>query len=61
MIAPMALVSYILGSLAEYEQNVGLYGSFTTLSSVLGWVWIEYILKYTALFPDHCYQSHILQ
>ena len=38
VIAPMTLVAYILGSLAEYEQNIGLYGSFTTLSGVLGWV-----------------------
>ena len=34
----MTLIAFILGSLAEYEQNIGLYGSFTTLSSVLGWV-----------------------
>ena len=38
VIAPMTLVAYILGSLAEYEQNIGLYGSFTTLSGVLRWV-----------------------
>ena len=31
-------VSYLLGSLAEHQQNIGLYGSFTTLSAVLGWV-----------------------
>ena len=31
-------VSYLLGSMAEHQQNIGLYGSFTTLSAVLGWV-----------------------
>ena len=41
----MLFVAYIIGSLAEYEQDLGLYGSFTTLSGVLGWVLINILLK----------------
>ena len=44
VIVPMTLVAYIVGSLAEYEQNVGMYGSFTTLSGFLGWVSAQAIL-----------------
>ena len=63
VIAPMTLVAYILGSLAEYEQNIGLYGSFTTLSGVLGWVGGKQavLALITSLLADYCHQSHLLQ
>ena len=31
-------VAYTIGSLATYEQNLGLYGSFTIISGLLAWV-----------------------
>ena len=36
IIMPMVFVSYILGVLSEYEQNVPLYGTFTIMNGILG-------------------------
>ena len=36
IIMPLVFISYIVGILSEYEQNVPLYGTFTILNGVLG-------------------------
>lgn len=35
-ILPMVLASYILGTMAEYEQNLYLYSLFTLANGILG-------------------------
>jgi len=36
IIMPLVFLSYILGALAEYEQNAGMYGTVTIINSILG-------------------------
>ncbi len=36
IIMPLVYVSFIIGMLSEYEQNVPLYGTFTIINGVLG-------------------------
>ncbi|XP_023330599.1 adhesion G-protein coupled receptor D1 isoform X2 [Eurytemora carolleeae] len=36
IIMPMVLFSFIIGTMAEYEQNFGLYGTFTLINGILG-------------------------
>ena len=36
IIMPLVFISFIIGALSEYEQNVALYGTFTILNGVLG-------------------------
>ncbi|TRY76932.1 hypothetical protein TCAL_10625 [Tigriopus californicus] len=36
IIMPLVFVSYIVGVIAEYEQNVAMYGTFTIINGVLG-------------------------
>ena len=36
LIMPMVLASFICGTFSEYDQNVYMYGIFTTLNGVLG-------------------------
>jgi hypothetical protein len=36
MIMPLTFASFIVGTSAEYQQDVALYGIFTILSAVLG-------------------------
>jgi len=36
IIMPMVFVTFVIGTLAEYEQNFGLYGTFTLLNGILG-------------------------
>ena len=36
IIMPLVFVSFIVGMLSEYEQNVPLYGTFTIINGVLG-------------------------
>ena len=38
IILPLVFVSFVLGSLAEYEQNIYLYSVFTLVNGVLGGV-----------------------
>ena len=36
MIMPLVFISWLIGFMSEYEQDVGLYGVFTILNAVLG-------------------------
>eukprot|EP00090_Calanus_glacialis_P040812 TRINITY_DN7141_c0_g1_i1.p1 TRINITY_DN7141_c0_g1~~TRINITY_DN7141_c0_g1_i1.p1 ORF type:complete len:514 (-),score=67.49 TRINITY_DN7141_c0_g1_i1:139-1680(-) len=36
IIMPMVFVSFLLGTLSSYEQNPGLYGTFTLVNGILG-------------------------
>ena len=36
LIMPLVFISWLIGFLSEYEQDVGLYGVFTILNAVLG-------------------------
>jgi len=36
IILPLVFISFIIGMLSEYEQNVPLYGTFTILNGILG-------------------------
>jgi len=36
IIMPLVFISFIIGALSEYEQNVALYGTFTIINGVLG-------------------------
>ena len=35
-ILPMVFASYVMGSIAEYEQNIYLYSSYTLVNGILG-------------------------
>ena len=36
LIMPLVFISWLIGFMSEYEQDVGLYGVFTILNAVLG-------------------------
>ena len=36
IIMPMIFISFMIGATSEYQQNVGLYGTFTILNGVIG-------------------------
>ncbi len=46
-ILPLVFISYVLGSLAEYEQNIYLYSLFTVANGVLG----------ALVFFAHCFAN----
>jgi len=35
VIMPLCYISFMIGTLAEYEQNFGLYGTFTIINGIL--------------------------
>ena len=46
-ILPLVFASYMLGALAEYEQNIYLYSVFTLVNGVLGGM----------IFVCHCFAN----
>jgi hypothetical protein len=57
---PHPQVVYMMGSMAEHQQNIGLYGSFTSLSGLLAWV-RSLGNGLRLLCAGHLQQPHLLQ